>query len=73
MSAQYVVPGVTEADLAFLRDLSGRGSTPERLLDTTRVRRLWVERYVERRWSPRDGWVVCLTVRGRDLLREFEE
>jgi DNA-binding MarR family transcriptional regulator len=37
------------------------------------VRRLSVEQYVERRWSPRQGWLVLLTPKGRDLVREFTD
>jgi hypothetical protein len=74
MSTVYVVPGVTQADFVWLRGLAKiEAPVPERCVDAKRVRTLSVERYVERRWSPREGWVVLLTPKGRDLVREFTE
>ncbi len=74
----HVCPGVTERDLALLRsvaawDVDRDGPLPESALDAARVRRMSVERYLERRWSPRIGWVVRLTPRGLDLVREMAE
>ena len=52
-----------------------RGDTPvfEGCVRSDRVRRLTSYGLVERRWSPRDGWLLLLTPQGRQLARELAE
>jgi hypothetical protein len=74
MSAVHVVPGVTDADLAWLRGLAQIDSpVPSRCVDLGRLRRMLLAQYVEERHSPRQGLLVLLTPKGRDLVREFTE
>jgi hypothetical protein len=74
VSAVYVVPGVTDGDLQWMREAMQIDSPlHEATVRADRLRRLTVGAFVERRWSPRDGWLVLLTPKGRDLVREFTD